>query len=102
MMRTAPTKARPAVAGAMRMANSQRLADPVGQMLDKVGGWLLCQGKRSDPANGRTELNVPKGCRPAVGFPLIGPIFSNAHQYFFSSQYWILSSAPLGPIRRYE
>lgn len=28
-------RARP-VGGAMRMANSQRLADPVGQMLDKV------------------------------------------------------------------
>lgn len=31
-----PARARAPVAGALRMANSQRLADPVGQMLDKV------------------------------------------------------------------
>lgn len=47
-MRTVQAKARPPASGAMRMANSQRLADPVGQMLDKVCAYLASRREGSD------------------------------------------------------
>eukprot|EP00903_Cladosiphon_okamuranus_P014478 g13430.t1 len=44
-MRTVPARTRAPVAGALRMVNSQRLADPVGQMLDKTDVFIFdCDG----------------------------------------------------------